>query len=96
MRHRLYGLRGKCYVSRMKEIINKDGESIATRFAQIVESNGKFTPLDLGSIANEFQLPITVIDDYLPDLTGGAYPSGTWERLQKRGYTAKKIGVAWS
>lgn len=51
------------------------------------------------AIANEFRLPLTVLDDYLPELTrfNGEfrYPSGTWERLQMRGVTAKMIGVEW-
>jgi hypothetical protein len=95
MQHRLFGLRGNAYVSRMKEIMREDGAAIAERFAQLTNSEGKFTPVHLGMLANEFRLPVAVIDDYLPDLTDGKYPSGTWERLRARGYTAKMIGVQW-
>ena len=95
MAHRLFGLRGKLYVSKMKAIIAEDGDRIAIRFTEMVKPSGKFTPINLGTLANEFRLPLTVLDDYLPDLTDGAYPSGTWERLRARGYTAKMIGVEW-
>jgi hypothetical protein len=95
MQHRLLGLRGNAYVSRMKEIMKADGALIVKRFEQIIAEDGRFTPKHLGILASEFRLPLTVLDDYLPDLTGGRYPSGTWERLRQRGYTAKAIGVQW-
>jgi hypothetical protein len=95
MQHRLLGLRGNAYVSRMKEIMKADGALIVKRFEQIIAEDGRFTPKHLGILASEFRLPVAVIDDYLPDLTDGKYPSGTWERLRARGYTAKMIGVQW-
>jgi hypothetical protein len=94
--HRLVGLRGKPYIIRSKQIMAKEGENIAATFAAVIQEKGKFTPLDLGALAVEFRLPITLLDDYLPTLTKGRYATGTWERLRDRGCTAKMIGVIWS
>jgi hypothetical protein len=90
MNHRLQGLRGKAYVAEMKRIMAEDGPKIAKRFNELREYGG-FTPRDLGTLSFEFQLPLTVLDDYLPELTGNAYKAGTWERLQARGCKASDI-----
>lgn len=95
IQHRLAGLRGKPYIVRSKEIMAAEGESIAAAFAAVIQEKGKFTPLDLGALAVQFQLPVTLLDDYLPTLTKGRYATGTWERLRDRGCTAKMIGVVW-
>ena len=95
MRHRLYGLRGRAYVSEYKRILAEDKDSILARFNDIKTTQGKFTPLDLGRLCVEFELPVTVLDAYLSDLTNGEYPTGTWERLRDRGCKAKDIGVTW-
>ncbi len=93
MQHRLYGLRGKAYVNKMKEIYETDREAIRIEFNKIVNSNGKFTPKDLGDMCNKFRLPVTVMDDYLDSLE--LLPCGTWDRLKDRGCRAKDIGVMW-
>lgn len=93
--HRLYGLRGKAYVKTMKRIMVEDGDKITARFNELARSYGKFTPRHLGLLATEFRLPLTVLDNYLPTLTEGRYPSGTWERLKDRGVSAIDIGVNW-
>jgi hypothetical protein len=95
MQHRLAGLKGKPYILRSKELIAEDGDKIAAAFSLVVSTTGRFTPCDLGALAVEFRLPIALLDDYLPSLTGGRYPTGTWERLRDRGCTARAIGVVW-
>lgn len=95
MKHRLYGLRGHSFKVAYKRILAEEGEAIRSKFFEIVERDGKFSPRALGEIAVEFRLPLTILDDCLPDLTDGAYPSGTWERLKDRGVKARDIGVVW-
>jgi hypothetical protein len=90
MDHRLQELRGTAYVAEMKRILAEEGPRITKRFNELREYGG-FTPRGLGTLAFEFQLPLTVLDDYLPDLTGGAYKTGTWERLKDRGCKARDI-----
>lgn len=95
MKHRLYGLRGKAYITRYKEILVTDRIAILAAFNKRVERDGKFTPRHLGELCNQFQLPVKVMDEFLPDITNRKYSSGTWKRLQERGYRAKDIGVSW-
>lgn len=94
MQHRLYGLRGKAYIDRCKEIFKSDQYEIARAFSYIVADNGKFTPPDLGKLCNQFCLPVTVMDRFLSELH--LLPTGTWQRLRDRGCKAKDIGVEWS
>ncbi len=99
VQHRLFGLRGKAYVKEMKRIMAEDGEAIAQSWHRRVRENGQFSAKDLGALANEFRLPLTVLDDYLPELVGHSqdltYRAGTWERLKSAGVKAKDIGVVW-
>ena len=92
MQHRLHGLRGKAYVAAYKQILADEGIAIAQKFADLVSRDGKFTLRSLGELCNHFRLPVTLMDDCLPSLTNGAYPTGAWERS---GCTAKQIGVNW-
>lgn len=102
MQHRLHGLRGRAYVLEMKRIMAELSPLIRQDFFLIVKEKGKFTPNDLGAMAMKWRLPLTVLDDYLPDLTvlpgekHPLYPSGTWERLRDRGMKARDIGVEWN
>lgn len=93
--HRLYGLRGKTYVTKYRQILAEEGEAIAAAFEAAV-SKGKFTLNDLGELCNRFQMPVKLMDDCLPSLTNERYPTGTWERSQQKGVKAKDIGVVWS
>ncbi len=95
MQHRLYGLRGKAYVAKHKQILAEEGDQIVQAFNNIVEQKGKFTKEDLGTLCNQFRMPVTLMDDCLPELTGFYYPSGTWDRLRDRGVKASDIGVKW-
>ena len=90
--HRLYGLRGKAYVAKYRQILTEEGEAIALAF-ETAASKGKFTLRDLGELCNRFQMPVKLMDDCLPSLTNERYPTGTWERS---GVKAKDIGVVWS
>lgn len=94
--HRLYGLRGAAYVSRCKEIYESDRDAILAAYNNLVKQrDGKFTPKDLGHLCNQFQLPVKVMDEFLPEITSRDYRAGTWQRLQDRGCKAKDIGVVW-
>jgi len=95
MQHRLYGLRGRAYVQKYQEIFNSERDEILKAFNEIIANNdGKFTPLCLGKLANQFCLPVSVMDKYLSSLK--LIPVGTWERLRDRGCKAKDIGVEWN
>jgi hypothetical protein len=94
--HRLYGLRGQAYVAKYKQILSEDGEAIKAAFSAILVTKGKFTPNDLGSLCNQFGLPLTLMDDCLPELSEFRYATGTWDRLKDRGVKAHDIGVEWS
>lgn len=91
--HRLHGLRGQSYVKVLKEIVASEADEIRKAYQTIVEDQGKFTCLSLGYLCNKFRLPVTVMDDILPDFTD--YPAGTWERLKDKGCKARDIGVMW-
>ncbi len=96
MQHRLYGLRGKAYVAEYKRIFYQDREAILDAFNFLVEKNGgRFTPKCLGELCNQFRLPLTVMDGFLPEITNYRYSTGTWQRLKDRGCRAKDIGVVW-
>jgi hypothetical protein len=93
--HRLYGLRGKAYVTRYKQIFESDRVAILAAFNDLVGRDGKFTPMHLGQLCNQFQVPVKVMDDFLPEITNRKYSAGTWQRLKDRGCKAKDIGVTW-
>lgn len=91
MNHRLYGLRGKAYTKRYKEIFESDRTNILAAFDSICQASGKFTPRNLGELCLQFNLPVKVMDEFLPDITNHRYSSGTWERLQEKGCKVKDI-----
>jgi hypothetical protein len=93
MQHRLSGLRGSAYVREFKRLLEELRSPITKDFKQIVESNGKFTPKDLGGLCIKYLLPVTVMDDFLNGYD--LLPSGTWDRLREQGCKAKDIGVEW-
>jgi len=95
VQHRLYGLRGNAYrveKRRLRKLLNP---SIKLEFDKIYRIEGTFTPKDLGRLANQFRLPLTVLDEFLPQATNYKYKTGTLERLKDRGLKAKDIGVIW-
>jgi len=93
--HLLHGLRGSAYVAEYKRLYAELSPAIKVEFDRIVAENGKFTLRSLGALANKFCVPLTFLDDCLPEITGGVYPSGAWERRQKRGAKARDVGVMW-
>jgi hypothetical protein len=96
MQHRLYGLRGDRFVSKYKELYSALSPQIRIDFEAIVFERGKFTAQDLGSLCMKHQIPLTVMDDWLPEITCGQYSSGTWDRLRGTGVKAKDLGVSWN
>lgn len=89
--NRLYGLRGKDFAKEYKRLYTEVGGAVTQRYFEVVEKSGKFTPKNLGQLAREFRLTIKVMDEWLPDLTNGNYPFGTWERLKDRGVKASQL-----
>lgn len=83
-------------MAKYKTLYAELSPTLKEEFQTIVENNGKFSALDLGLLCVKHQIPLTVMDDWLPEITDFAYASGTWERLRKNGVKAKDIGVAWS
>lgn len=101
--HKLYGLRGKAFGNRVKELFYELGPDIAIAYHQRVKETGKFTPKDLGEFCMRFRLPLTVMDDWLPELTKFEYATGTWDRIRESKLTgtnrrvkASDLGVVWS
>lgn len=101
--HQLYGLRGKAYVTKYKQLYEELKEDIKKDVLEIVEKTEKFTPKDLGKICMKYRIPLTAMDDYLNSI----FPSnqenclikwvrGTVDRLKDRGMKARDIGVIWS
>jgi hypothetical protein len=101
--HRLYGLRGKVFVKRVKELFNELSTDIAIAYRQRVKETGTFTPKDLGELCVMFRVPLTVMDDWLPELTNFEYATGTWDLIREsklagtnRRVKASDLGVVWS
>lgn len=101
--HRLYGLRGKAFGKRVKELFNELGPDIKAAYQQIVKETGKFTAKDLGELCMQFRIPVTVMDDWLPELTNFEYATGTWDIIRNsklegtnRLVKARDLGVIWS
>jgi hypothetical protein len=95
MQHRLHGLRGNEYrveKRRLRKLLN---QNIKLEFDKIYQVEGTFTPRDLGRLANLLLLPLTVLDEFLPQATDYKYKTGTWDRLKDKGLKAKDIGVMW-
>lgn len=95
MKHRFWGLRGKAYGQRRKEVFEEVKDDLRARFLEICESKEErsFTWNDYGKLANEFLLPCTVLNAYLAAL--GLLPSHIWECGRDRGIKASDIGVKW-
>lgn len=93
MQHQLFGLRGKAYVQKYKELYESLKEPIKTKFEEVKLNGNKFTPKDLGKLAVEFCLPVKVLSEYMEGY--GLLPTGTWESLQARGCRVADLGVVW-
>lgn len=95
--HQLYGLRGRAYVAKYKQLYADLKDQIADDVHRIKVENGKFTIYDFGSLCMKYRLPTTAMDDFLNSiLTLPPWPSGTWERIRDRNkIKAKDIGVIW-
>ena len=93
--HRFYGLRGEAYGLEKVRIYEQEKEAIAKYFWEVRNKSGKFTARDLGAIAVKFQLPLTIMNDFLSKATDGKFPAGTWDRLKDRKCKARDLGVVW-
>lgn len=100
--HRLYGLRGKAYGRSVKALYQELGPAILEEYQRINAEKGKFTPIDLGSLCMKFRIPLTVMDDWLPELTEFEYRR-SWDRIREsqlmgtnRRVKASDLGVIWS
>ena len=59
-----------------------------------IKESGRFSPQDLGDLCNKYRVPVVTASMLLEE--NNRLPTGTWERLQDRGCTAKSIGVEWT
>lgn len=100
MQHRLYGLRGEAYTQEYKRLYAELAPEIKAEVLKLKASSGSFTIYDFGRLCVEFEIPATVMDDYLnsifpPTSSDFFWGSGTWGRLHSSGVKAKDIGIAW-
>lgn len=63
--HQLYGLRGRAYVAKYKQLYADLKDQIADDVHRIKVENGKFTIYDFGSLCMKYRLPTTAMDDFL-------------------------------
>jgi len=81
------------YRVKHKELYDFLKDELKAEFDKIYNSQNKFIPRNLGTLANHFVLPLPILDDFLNGATEGKYPIGTWESLKARGLKATDIGV---
>lgn len=102
--HQLYGLRGKAYVVKYKQLYEELKDVIKEDVLEVKKTTGLFTTYDFGKLCVKHRIPLTAMDDYLnsifrPNSILGnpiIWYAGTWERLKDRGVKARDIGVVWS
>lgn len=97
MKHRFWGLRGKAYGQKRREVFEEIKDDLKARFLEICDSKKegrRFTWNDYGKLANEFLLPCTVLNTYLAAMD--LLPSHVWQCAVDRGLKASDIGVRWS
>lgn len=93
MQHRFYGLRCIEYMLAIATFKQNTLPQMLEDF-DTVKQRGKFSPQDLGDLCNKYRCPVITTSRLLEE--NNRLPTGTWERLQDRGCTAKSIGVEWS
>lgn len=93
--HQLYGLRGKVYVARYKQLYEEVKDDIKKDVYEIKKQTGKFSWHDFGSLCMKYRIPATAMDDFLNSLLP-SWTAGTWERATWNGVKAKDIGIVWS
>ena len=92
--HRLYGLRGKAYVAKYKQLYEELKGVIEEDFNAVVTETGKFSLRDFGKLCMKHRIPATVMDRFLTNiLPNWGYE---WEMRRDRGVKAKDIGIVWS
>jgi hypothetical protein len=93
MQHRFYNLRGIEYMLAIATFRQNTLPELLKEFDSTKAETGKFTPQNLGDICNKYRVPVVTAVKLLEE--SERLPSGTWERLQDRGCTARSIGVVW-
>jgi hypothetical protein len=94
MQHRFYNLRGVEYMLAIATFKQNTLPQMLEEFDMSKQTSSKFTPQNLGDLCNKYRIPVTTASQLLEEC--GRLPTGTWERLQERGCTARSIGVVWS
>lgn len=92
--HQLYGLRGKAYAAKYKQLYEQLKDTLEQEVNNIKTETGKFTLFDFGALCMKYQLPASVMDRFLTNiLPNWGYE---WEMRRDRGVKAKDIGIIWN
>ena len=83
-------LRGANYRKVMDEVT----PMLSHRANELIERDGKFTPLMIATLAIEFNLPAKTTCEFLE--YARILPSGTWDRLESNGQKAVRYLVNFS
>lgn len=94
MQHKLYGLRGKAYVEKYKQLYEELKDDIKKDVQEVKVRTGEFSFVDFGALCMKYQLPTTAMDDFLNSIFP-SWTAGTWERARQSGRKASDIGVKW-
>ena len=63
--HQLYGLRGKAYVVKYKQLYEELKDVIKEDVLEVKKTTGLFTAYDFGKLCVKHRIPLTAMDDYL-------------------------------
>ncbi|HET8685792.1 MAG TPA: hypothetical protein VFM18_03910 [Methanosarcina sp.] len=88
--HRLYGLRGKAYVAKYKQLYEELKEVIEEDFNAVVTETGKFSLRDFGKLCMKHRIPATVMDfdnllDHLPSEENKNYAEYLFKQYRDKG-----------
>ena len=91
--HQLYGLRGKAYAAKYKQLYEDLKGVIEEDVSAVVAETGKFTLKDFGALCMKHRIPASAMDRYLTCILPNW--GHEWE-VRKDRVKAREIGIIWS
>lgn len=98
MQHQLYGLRGKAWVAKYKQLYEQYHPILLAEARKIKREEGAFTYRDMGALAMKHRLPLKTTYEFLEEDENGEpfIPVGTYDKFIDSGHKARDVGVVWN
>lgn len=93
VQHKLYGLRGKAYAAKYKQLYEELKDTIEQDVNKIKVETGKFNFNDFGALCMKYRIPASAMDQYLTEIL----PNWGHEyAIRSHRIKLRDIGIVWS